>query len=474
MEKMHRHCSFVQQLFCCLSIVFFSCSQAFIIQPPSGAIIEKMSQSHTSSQNKYSMNYAIVGPAGGFCEVIAKQISNRGLKSTVFFQELQGTSPVIGDVDGCMIVKGDVSDRSSLESALKGAKVVIACGDCGLKREETPTMYDPSALLTSVVEAAPSSVKTIVLVKPAEKELPKGGIFGSKTPLQALEEKTGVQKVVVTHGSLFGPLPGKEPYPFLTGPKAVPVIDESYRKKGVLLSSSDVLAIDGQTLRSSLGEAVLKFLEGTSPESSRDQAYFSIISVEDTSEPSQEAWEKEFSRLDSSKGVQVYSTEFGEIQNYDSLMRWILQKWTPNTLKNLAVVERVRSGARPVNFLETESGVSIIWETVDKDLKVVKAGKLEININKANPSLTVSRVDGSGAPLTSILPGEEEIVQNLIEGLNTVAYPRGFVVKPENVSAKKLETVTEPKSEEKASSSSSGKTRAARPGRRKTSVKPSK
>lgn len=34
---------------------------------------------------------------------------------------------------------------------------------------------------------------------------------------------------------------------------------------------------------------------------------------------------------------------------------------------------------------------------------------------------------GPGQPQGKVLSGEEEIVQNLLEGINTVAYPKAFV-----------------------------------------------
>jgi len=43
------------------------------------------------------------------------------------------------------------------------------------------------------------------------------------------------------------------------------------------------------------------------------------------------------------------------------------------------------------------------------------------------PSPRIVRVAGPGQPQGKALSGEEEIVQNLLEGINTVAYPKSFV-----------------------------------------------
>lgn len=41
----------------------------------------------------------------------------------------------------------------------------------------------------------------------------------------------------------------------------------------------------------------------------------------------------------------------------------------------------------------------------------------------------VIRVAGPGQPQGKVLSGEEEIVQSLLEGINTVAYPKAFVTR---------------------------------------------
>lgn len=54
-----------------------------------------------------------------------------------------------------------------------------------------------------------------------------------------------VKCVVIHGGKLFGASGGEEPVPFLTGPKAEPVLDESITRQAVLLGPGTVLSSVG-------------------------------------------------------------------------------------------------------------------------------------------------------------------------------------------------------------------------------------
>lgn len=61
--------------------------------------------------------------------------------------------------------------------------------------------------------------------------------------LEAVRSVEGNVKCVVVHGGrLFGAARGKEPVPFLTGPKAEPVLDESITRQAVLVGPGTVLS----------------------------------------------------------------------------------------------------------------------------------------------------------------------------------------------------------------------------------------
>lgn len=51
-----------------------------------------------------------------------------------------------------------------------------------------------------------------------------------------------VKCVVVHAGELFGASGGEEPVPFLTGPKADPVLDQSITRQAVLVGPGTVLS----------------------------------------------------------------------------------------------------------------------------------------------------------------------------------------------------------------------------------------
>lgn len=71
--------------------------------------------------------------------------------------------------------------------------------------------------------------------------------------LEAVRSVEGDVKCVVIHaGNLFGASGGAEPVPFLTGPKAEPVLDKSITRQAVLLGPGTVL--------SSVGRMVPKYI----------------------------------------------------------------------------------------------------------------------------------------------------------------------------------------------------------------------
>lgn len=62
-------------------------------------------------------------------------------------------------------------------------------------------------------------------------------------PLEAVRGVAGDIKCVIIHaGNLFGSSGGEEPVPFLTGPKAEPVLDESITRQAVLVGPGTVLS----------------------------------------------------------------------------------------------------------------------------------------------------------------------------------------------------------------------------------------
>lgn len=89
--------------------------------------------------------------------------------------------------------------------------------------------------------------------------------FPLKQPLDAVRSVGPAVKSIVVHtGRLFGASGGEEPVPFLTGPKAEPVLDESVTRQAVLVGPGTVLSSVSQYLcTDKLGESRAASCNGT-------------------------------------------------------------------------------------------------------------------------------------------------------------------------------------------------------------------
>ncbi|CBJ26332.1 conserved unknown protein [Ectocarpus siliculosus] len=179
---------------------------------------------------------------------------------------------------------------------------------------------------------------------------------------------------------------------------------------------------DAATKRASVAEAIERLINGSERKRGLE---LSVVSV-DGFATTDEEWEEELKRLDDSDGVAVFSIEFDAISRKDQLMRWLADSWGPAALRK-STAGMLRSGARPVAVAPTESGLELVWETLTDDLKAVQAGKLSLVVTEEPAGIRIVRVAGPGQPQGKALSGEEEIVQSLLEGINTVAYPKSFV-----------------------------------------------
>lgn len=352
----------------------------------------------------------VCGPRSGIAGLVASRLSKVG-----GLRQVRLTDPTM-----------------TLPEQLEGAKVIVASSDGGIDGEEAP-----SGLADEIVEFLPRSAEYLIWVDSPESRAAARaakaeiGVFGNllgqgfKEPLEAVRGVAGDIKCVIIHaGNLFGSSGGEEPVPFLTGPKAEPVLDESITRQAVLVGPGTVLSTpeDAKTKRSSIAEAIERLLDG--PEGKRGLE-LSVVSVEGF--PTTDAeWEEELSRLDDSMGVAVFSIDFESIDNRDQLVRWLVDSWGPSALRR-STAAMLRSGARPVAVSPTVQGLELVWETLTEDLTAVQAGKLSINIINEPAGIRVTRVAGPGQPQGKSLIGEEEIVQTLLEGINTVAYPKAFV-----------------------------------------------
>ncbi|CAN0126784.1 unnamed protein product, partial [Hapterophycus canaliculatus] len=135
---------------------------------------------------------------------------------------------------------------------------------------------------------------------------------------------------------------------------------------------------DAATKRSSVADAIERFLEG--PERKRG-VELSVVSVEGFATTDDE-WEEELRRLDDSEGVAVFSIDFDSIGKKEQLMKWLAESWGPAALRK-STAGMLRSGARPVAVAPTPTGLELVWETLTEDLNAVQAGKLSLVVNDA-------------------------------------------------------------------------------------------
>eukprot|EP00640_Fibrocapsa_japonica_P001901 CAMPEP_0113943488 /NCGR_PEP_ID=MMETSP1339-20121228/24926_1 /TAXON_ID=94617 /ORGANISM="Fibrocapsa japonica" /LENGTH=441 /DNA_ID=CAMNT_0000948373 /DNA_START=189 /DNA_END=1514 /DNA_ORIENTATION=- /assembly_acc=CAM_ASM_000762 len=433
-----------------------------------------------------------VGPSGGLVENLADLM---GPGSEVIYHTGEGCTPSTGS--NSMDV---FENPSALEQSLSGAKVVLVSADRG--DGEKGEGFQEQAFLTQVIQSIPSGVEAVVLLQPAEEDSASQGgllsaLFAKESPMKALEsgsEQKGFRRVVIEHGNLFGPPPGKAPLPFVNGPKAAPIIEDSYTKKSVVvLNSGSAGSVEvvrgGKTLRSTLAQAAVQAAQ----RNDRDKPMeirFSLVSVEGST-PTKDDWDKEFKILEDPSGTQVYFVEASAVADKEGLLEFFETKWWPKTL-NYLNVEMTRSGERPVRMITAPSKdqSSIVWESLDEDLRAIRTGTLDVIIEVEDDKsgvLRVVRTDGSGNARTTPLKGEEEVLSAFIEGVNTMAFGKGFLrkqkaKKPASKPAGIAAAVPIPASATSAASPSadgatadqpnSGKSkRASRPGRRKTRSK---
>ena len=125
--------------------------------------------------------------------------------------------------------------------------------------------------------------------------------------------------------------------------------------------------------------------------------------------------------------VELIRIAFGAINKPAALTNWIGDVWFPQALIE-ADAATILTGARPVRAVKnTETGnVQIRWEDLQPDLTVKPAGGLEIRVIQGeNPAITVVRLS-SGS-----LPGEMQLIDRLVEGINKNVYKRQICTPPE-------------------------------------------
>lgn len=140
------------------------------------------------------------------------------------------------------------------------------------------------------------------------------------------------------------------------------------------------------------------------------------------SRPSESDWAAMLTRLTSGSNIELLHVNFGEILKPQAFTNWIADTWFPQALID-ADAATILTGARPVKTAKISEGVvRIIWEDIRPDLTVVRAGELEVRVSPETSSVSAVRLS------SDILPGEAQLMEKLLEGINKNVYKKLFCV----------------------------------------------
>mmetsp|Transcript_5529 Transcript_5529/g.8205 ORF Transcript_5529/g.8205 Transcript_5529/m.8205 type:complete len:519 (-) Transcript_5529:948-2504(-) len=249
---------------------------------------------------------------------------------------------------------------------------------------------------------------------------------------------------LLRYGTLTGGVPGAEPLPFISMPLLEPELHPSYVLNSVLMTSIQATE-DGKAAssmkyaasefctRDSLAESIVQFLIRTSQLKKATQVELDsfIQSIEGPSSPSQEDWDKIFSRLMSSSSkaadVELLRLDFETVpkEKLQQFSSWLVDTWFPQALIE-ADAATILSGARPVRAVKVGSSdnsvdINISWQDLLPDLTVKAVGTIQISVSSEPPSITARRVTGGGE-----LPGENQLLERLEEGIYKNAFKKQF------------------------------------------------
>jgi len=231
-----------------------------------------------------------------------------------------------------------------------------------------------------------------------------------------------VPMCVVRYGKLTGGIPGAEPLPFLGFPLLEPELHPSYVLQSVVLSTGEkAFASTELCTRDSFAEAVTKLIAKDSFR--QGQLNFQVVSIEGPI-PSGDTWDSLMTKITGGKNVELCRVQFAEILKPQALTNWIADTWFPQALID-ADAATILVGARPVKASKLSNGnVRIVWETILPDLSVQRAGEVEIRVEATGSFPSVSAVRLAD----SILPGEDQLMERLVEGINKNVYKKQFCV----------------------------------------------
>ena len=317
----------------------------------------------------------------------------------------KGHSPVSILQNRLVVVVGDsVSDENQLKDELAGP------------------------LFNKLSKILPANIKGVICASGANEEASQGGLsnmFGStgSAVFEKFVQSNDIPFSIVRYGKLTGGIPGAEPVPFMGFPLIEPEIHPSYVLRSVVLSNAKdnrYSAMEPCT-RDALGETLTRLVRADMYKSFRN-FNAQVISLAGPP-PAEKDWDTNFARLAGGKDVELLRMEFDEINKEKAFLNWIADQWFPQALID-ADAATIVSGARPVKAVKQEnSAIKIVWEELKSDLSVVRVGEIEIRLENTEniKALSVIRVSGEE------LPGESQLMDRLLEGVNKNAVKKNFV-----------------------------------------------
>lgn len=402
---------------------------------------------------------AVVGMAGGLAETVINSLLEKGIDVSALLDEAPYSPELTNKLKNsnknvlyyCDFDKSTATTNQNsmpLTNLLEN-RLVVMIDDRGVDSlvglgSKDEVDKDVEKMMNKFISVLPQSISGFVCATKfalASEENKIGKLFGSKTATSYKSwcEKNNIRFINLQYGSLIGSIPGCDPLPLVGLPLKEPEVDQSYVLRGVVINDlkSNAYAATEKCSRDSLAESLLQSISNVGKDQKVLEAL--IISIVGKS-PSAVEWKQLFSRVTNSNNIDIVRIPFKDINKPTLLLNWISEFWFPQALID-ADAATILTGARPVRAMNikgkepNEQIVKIAWEDLRPDLTSVAVGHLEISLENVGskdegkrPSIVVKRM------ATGNLPGELQLMDKLVEGVNKNVYKKQFCTPLESFS----------------------------------------
>ena len=383
----------------------------------------------------------VVGLAGTVTESIICKIIERGAaRSVSAVLDKKPFSPVLlaaARAKKVEVVVGSgekeplvdlVDERVRNYKDILSGRVIVAVNDDGDDElqgaVDKDTRSESDVFLERLAKELPVDIKSVICATSVNSDGTGSGIskiFGGNRgsePFRTWCTKNQKPFSLFRYGKLIGGIPGAEPLPFVGLPLIEPELHPSYVLLSTVLTSStsNQYAATELCTRDSLSEAAARLV------GRGDNLEALVVSIAGKPLTDKE-WNQQFSRLTSASNVELLRIDFAQILKPQILTNWIVDTWFPQALID-ADAATILSGARPVRATKNKDGsIKIVWEDLQPDLTVKAAGSVEIRLIQGE-SPAISAVRLTDKPL----PGEMQLMDKLVEGVNKNVYKRQLCV----------------------------------------------